>query len=56
MNAIFFALAIFIGWVIFDYSKYKQFKKENIYGALFIAIVAGVAWFLLDIVFALTLS
>ncbi|WP_078555617.1 hypothetical protein [Bacillus alkalicellulosilyticus] len=56
MDSILFALAIFVGWIIFDYSKYKTFKKENILGAFFVAIVAGIAWFILDILLALTFT
>lgn len=49
VEAISFALAVFIGWVIFDFVKHKQFKKEHVLSALTIGIIAGIGWFVLGL-------
>ncbi len=48
-EAISFALAVFIGWVIFDFVKHKRFIKEHVLSALTIGVIAGIAWYVLDL-------
>ncbi|MCD8510284.1 MAG: hypothetical protein LRY73_10700 [Bacillus sp. (in: Bacteria)] len=51
VEAIIFAITIFFGWVIFDTVKNKKLIKENIWAGLVTAIVAGLIWYILFIVF-----
>ncbi|MDQ0255856.1 hypothetical protein J2S74_003240 [Evansella vedderi] len=51
VEAIIFAITIFIGWVIFDTVKHKRVIKENVWSGLVTAIVAGVFWYILFVVF-----
>ncbi|WP_179295611.1 hypothetical protein [Bacillus sp. FJAT-45350] len=48
---IIFAITIFIGWLIFDFVKHKKLTKELVIGALIVAIIAGLGWFVLDLLF-----
>ncbi|ADU31615.1 hypothetical protein [Evansella cellulosilytica] len=50
-EAIVFAITIFIGWVIFDAVKHKKVIKENVFSGLVAAIVAGIVWYVLFIIF-----
>lgn len=47
MPVIFFMLAIFSGWVIFDFVKHKKLIKENVISAFVASIIAGIVWYIL---------
>ncbi|WP_198520810.1 hypothetical protein [Alteribacter populi] len=51
IQSIIFAITIFIGWVIFDGIKHRKIIKENVLAGLAAAIVAGIAWYILFIIF-----
>ncbi|MCR6107792.1 hypothetical protein HXA34_15915 [Salipaludibacillus agaradhaerens] len=51
IQALIFTITIFIGWLIFDAIKHKKLLKENIISGLLTAVVAGVFWYILFIVF-----
>jgi TRAP-type C4-dicarboxylate transport system permease small subunit len=46
-----FIFTIFIGWIIFDFVKHKQIKKENVLTAFVSAVIAGVVYYILYWVF-----
>lgn len=50
-QAIVFAITIFFGWVIFDFIKHKKIIKENVMAGLFTAVIAGVFWYILFVIF-----
>ncbi|WP_216830959.1 hypothetical protein [Alkalihalobacterium elongatum] len=50
-DALLFAIAIFFGWIIFDFVKHKKFTKENVLSALIVAVIAGVAWAIIEWIF-----
>ncbi len=50
-EAIIFAIAIFFGWLIFDFVKHKKLTVELVVGAFIVAVVAGFGWFILDVLF-----
>ncbi|MBU9721767.1 MULTISPECIES: hypothetical protein [Bacillaceae] len=50
-QALIFAITIFIGWVIFDGIKHKKIIIENVWAGLVAAIIAGVFWYILFIIF-----
>ncbi len=49
--AVVFGITMFIGWIIFDAIKHKQVIKENVISGFIASIVAGVAWYILFIIF-----
>lgn len=51
IGAIFFAIAVFIGWFIFDFVQNKKIIIENVISAFITAIVAGIVWYILFLVF-----
>ncbi|MDG5790099.1 hypothetical protein QA612_21900 [Evansella sp. AB-P1] len=50
-QAIIFAITIFIGWIVFDAVKNKKVIKENVLSGLITALIAGIAWYILFIIF-----
>ncbi|MFB4159965.1 hypothetical protein ACE1TF_08785 [Geomicrobium sp. JSM 1781026] len=51
MGAIFFGIAIFIGWTLIDLSKHKKITAENLLGSLIVAIIGGLGWAVFDWIF-----
>ncbi|SDZ49011.1 hypothetical protein SAMN05421736_11492 [Evansella caseinilytica] len=51
IQAIVFAITIFVGWIMFDAIKHKKFIQENIWSGLITAVIAGAVWYVLFIVF-----
>lgn len=51
MSTIVFAFAIFCGWLVFDIAKHRKITLESVISSLLVAIVAGFAWWLLDLIF-----
>ncbi|QKS72159.1 hypothetical protein FLK61_36500 [Paenalkalicoccus suaedae] len=51
IEAFIFACTMFIGWTIFDYIKHKKFMKENVLSGLVVGVIAGIAWYILFIIF-----
>ncbi|MDE5415722.1 MAG: hypothetical protein LPK26_11660 [Bacillaceae bacterium] len=51
VEALLFGIAIFFGWVIFDFVKHKKFSKENILSALVVGVIGGVAWYIIEWIF-----
>ncbi|CAM3840732.1 hypothetical protein [Alkalicoccus chagannorensis] len=52
IEAVIFALTIFIGWTMFDWVKHKKIIKENVVSGFVTAVVAGAAWYILFILFS----
>jgi hypothetical protein len=50
-DAVLFAVAIFCGWLIFDTVKQKKITMETVMSSLILGAIAGVGWFLLDLLF-----
>ncbi|MCM3762536.1 hypothetical protein M3212_17340 [Alkalihalobacillus oceani] len=51
VSAIVFAFAIFCGWLIFDIVKQRKLTLENLMSSLIVAVIAGVAWWVLELIF-----
>ncbi|WP_185819722.1 hypothetical protein [Salibacterium salarium] len=51
LEAVSFALAVFIGWVLFDYSKEKKWRKEKIVESFVAGVAGAVGWALLAVMF-----
>ncbi|WP_187254614.1 hypothetical protein [Alkalicoccus halolimnae] len=51
IGALIFAITMFIGWTIFDAIKHKKIIKENVISGLAASIVAGIAWYILFVIF-----
>ncbi|WP_332634251.1 hypothetical protein [Halalkalibacter flavus] len=51
MSTIVFAFSIFCGWLIFDVVKHRKLTLESLVSSLVIAVVAGVFWWILDLIF-----
>ncbi|MFC0469576.1 hypothetical protein ACFFHM_03300 [Halalkalibacter kiskunsagensis] len=51
MSTVIFAFSIFCGWLIFDIVKHRKIKLEIVLSSLIVAIIAGVLWWLLDLLF-----
>ncbi|WP_197276355.1 hypothetical protein [Bacillus sp. JCM 19034] len=51
MSAVIFGLAIFCGWFVFDLVKHKKVTKEMVISSLVISVIAGVVWWILDLLF-----
>ncbi len=46
-----FAFAVFCGWLVFDIVKQRKFTLENVVSSLVVAVIAGIAWWLLELIF-----
>ncbi|MGY4689109.1 hypothetical protein [Salibacterium sp. K-3] len=44
LESISFGLAVFIGWLIFDYAREKQWRKEKIAESFLVGVVGGAGW------------
>lgn len=51
IGAFIFTITMFIGWTIFDYIKHRKLIKENIVSGFVASVVAGIAWYILFIIF-----
>ncbi|MBU8905349.1 hypothetical protein [Desertibacillus haloalkaliphilus] len=52
VESIVFAFTVFVGWVIFDFTKHKKLMKEQVLGALVVGLIAGAGWYLLGVLFS----
>ncbi|MBP3949860.1 hypothetical protein [Bacillus suaedae] len=50
MSIIIFAFSIFCGWLIFDVVKHRKLNIKMILSSFVISVIAGVAWWLLDLI------
>ncbi|MET3506958.1 hypothetical protein [Halalkalibacter oceani] len=51
VSAIVFAFAIFCGWLIVDIVKQRKLTLENVLSSLVAAVIAGLAWWVLELIF-----
>ncbi|WP_017726435.1 hypothetical protein [Halalkalibacterium ligniniphilum] len=51
IDALVFAFAMFCGWVVFDTVKHRRLSLEIVMSALVVAVIAGIGWLLLDLIF-----
>ena len=51
VQAMIFAITIFIGWVIFDGIKHRRIIKENVLAGLVTGVTAGLFWYILFVIF-----
>jgi hypothetical protein len=51
LGAFIFAVTMFVGWTIFDLVKHKKIMKENVISGLVAAVTAGIAWYILFVIF-----
>lgn len=51
IGAFIFTMTMFIGWTLFDFMKHKKFIKENIISGFVASVVAGIAWYILFVIF-----
>ncbi|MFD2705395.1 hypothetical protein [Salibacterium lacus] len=49
LESISFGLAVFIGWLLFDYSKEKQWRKEKIGESFIVGVVGAIGWGVFDL-------
>ncbi|MFZ4450795.1 hypothetical protein [Salibacterium aidingense] len=47
LESISFGLAVFIGWLIFDYAKEKKWRKEKVAESFTAGVTGGLGWALL---------
>ncbi|GAF64862.1 hypothetical protein [Alkalihalobacillus trypoxylicola] len=51
MTAVIFGFTVFCGWLIFDFAKEKQLRKELVMSSFIVGTIAGVGWWLLGYLF-----
>ncbi|WP_193557012.1 hypothetical protein [Salicibibacter halophilus] len=51
MQAIWFGLAIFVGWLIIDWSKEKSISREQVLHSVVAGIIGGAGWALIEWIF-----
>jgi hypothetical protein len=51
MSTIVFAFSIFCGWLIFDIVKQRKVTIDIIISSLIVALIAGIFWWILDLLF-----
>ncbi|MBB6450163.1 membrane protein DedA with SNARE-associated domain [Geomicrobium halophilum] len=51
MQAIWFGFAIFVGWLIIDWSKEKKFRLTHIVESLIAAVIGAAGWAVIDWLF-----
>ncbi|SDI81180.1 hypothetical protein [Natribacillus halophilus] len=48
MQAVWFGVAIFVGWLIIDWSKEKRIHREQVLYSLVAGIIGGLGWAVID--------
>ena len=51
VEVLIFAVTVFSGWLLLDYVKHKKLTKENVASAAVSGAIAGVAWYVLFVIF-----
>jgi len=51
MQAIWFGLAIFVGWLIIDWTKEKSINSEQVLHSVVAGVIGAVGWALLEWIF-----
>ncbi|WP_181315338.1 hypothetical protein [Salsuginibacillus halophilus] len=49
MQAVFFGIAMFIGWLFLDWTKDRELTKQGVYEALIAALIGAIGWMLFDL-------
>ncbi|MGO4889000.1 hypothetical protein ACJ2A9_14690 [Anaerobacillus sp. MEB173] len=50
IQAFVLAVTVFIGWTLLDFVKKKRLTKESLIGSFITAILAGVVWFIMELI------
>ncbi|SFM37918.1 hypothetical protein [Salibacterium qingdaonense] len=53
LESISFGLAIFIGWLVLDYAKEKQWRKEKVAESFLVGVIGAAGWAAFDLILLL---
>ncbi|WP_185819557.1 hypothetical protein [Salibacterium salarium] len=51
LEAVSFGLAVFIGWILFDYSREKKWRKEKVVESFLAGVCGAIGWAVIELLF-----